>query len=249
MPKVLQILFVDNSDDDVLELLHHLRNAGHEVFHERVETDDAMLTALESRDWDIILCDYHLSKYDAQAALRLAKNYGYAGSFLVVSSAIGDELAVADLMKAGAHDLILKDRLERLVPAIERELIEAKARRDRTRTEELLKESEARLQAIVEHADKFFCLVKSGEQWELREVGVGLNNDTTAVITEGLSEGDVVAENPRKHRDLVQWPDPATEPSPADKKAKIAGRPDRAKRSKGAGPPPGNVSRGRGGDR
>jgi PAS domain S-box-containing protein len=150
MPKALQILFVDNSDDDVLELLHHLRNAGHEVCHERVETDEAMLTALKSQDWDVILCEYHLPKFDAQTALRLAQNCGHTGPFLVVSSAIGDELAVADLMKAGAHDLILKDRLERLVPAIERELKESNLRLERNRAIEDMEVSEQRFRDIVE---------------------------------------------------------------------------------------------------
>jgi len=150
MPKALRILFVDNSDDVVLELLNHLRNAGHEACHERVETNEAMLTALKSQDWDVILCEYHLPKFDAQAALRLAQNRGYTGPFLVVSSAIGDELAVADLMKAGAHDLILKDRLERLVPAIERELKESHKRLERYRAIEDMEISEQRFREIVE---------------------------------------------------------------------------------------------------
>jgi len=150
MQKALQILFVDNSDDVVLELLHHLRNAGHEVCHERVETDEAMLTALKSQDWDVILCEYHLPKFGAQAALRLAQNRGYTGPFLVVSSAIGDELAVAGLMKAGAHDLILKERLERLVPAIERELKESNIRLEGYRAIEDMEISEHRFRDIVE---------------------------------------------------------------------------------------------------
>src|SRR3546814_19660706 len=47
--------------------------------------------------------------------------------FIFVSGTLSEEMAVA-AMRAGAHDYIVKDRLRRPVPAVERQLRDAVAR-------------------------------------------------------------------------------------------------------------------------
>jgi PAS domain S-box-containing protein len=72
--------------------------------------------------------------------------------FIVVSGAIGEDTAVA-VMKAGAHDYVMKDKLARLVPAIERELREAQVRRSRRIAERLLRESQHRYEELINSID------------------------------------------------------------------------------------------------
>jgi len=149
MSTPLRVLVVEDSEDDTLLLLRELRRGGFEPASERVETEAAMRAALQGQPWDIILCDYALPSFSAPAALALLRETGLDLPFLVVSGKIGEETAVT-MMKAGAHDYIMKDNLARLVPAVNRELREAEVRRERKRAEQALLESEARYRTLVE---------------------------------------------------------------------------------------------------
>ena len=61
--------------------------------------------------------------------------------FIIVSGAIGEDTAVT-AMKSGAHDYLMKDKLAKLVVAIEREIREAKMRQDKKNADEMLRISE-----------------------------------------------------------------------------------------------------------
>jgi multidrug resistance efflux pump len=67
------------------------------------------------------------------------------------------------------------------------------------------------LQSVVEHGDEFYCLLKTSNGWELRELQIGLSNDQTVEILGGIAESDEVAANPRPHRHLVEWPEPVAD--------------------------------------
>lgn len=133
----LRALIVEDSEVDAELLLHELSRRGFEVTFERVETAQSMQAALETRAWDIVLSDFSLPTFDAFRALEVLKASGLDIPFIVVSGTIGEETA-ADALVAGAGDFIVKGRLARLVPAIERELREAKIRATLSRTEEQL---------------------------------------------------------------------------------------------------------------
>ncbi|MGB6044728.1 MAG: HlyD family efflux transporter periplasmic adaptor subunit [Pirellulales bacterium] len=62
------------------------------------------------------------------------------------------------------------------------------------------------LQSVLQHGNDYYCIVKTLDGWDRRQVQVGLNNDKALEITAGLQEGDEVINNPRRHRELVQWP-------------------------------------------
>jgi PAS domain S-box-containing protein len=144
MNKLLRILIVEDSEEDALLLLRELRRAYDPEF-ERVATAAQMREALEQKYWDVIISDFSMPGFDGLDALRLLQQTRLDIPFIIVSGAIGEDIAV-HAMKAGANDYVMKGKLARLLPAIERELREAEGRRERRRGETAL----AHLAAIVE---------------------------------------------------------------------------------------------------
>jgi two-component system, cell cycle sensor histidine kinase and response regulator CckA len=145
MNSPLRVLVIEDLEDDMLLMLRELRRGGYTTIeHLRVETPSEMEAALDRQDWDIVIADYTLPMFSAPAALKLLQQKQRDLPFIIVSGTIGEETAVT-AMKAGAHDYIIKGQLTRLVPAVERELREAKERRKRRETELALQESEAAL--------------------------------------------------------------------------------------------------------
>ncbi|MBA4396012.1 MAG: hypothetical protein C0394_01280 [Syntrophus sp. (in: bacteria)] len=140
MSKPLRVLLVEDSEDDALLLIRNLKKGGYEPEYERVETAGAMRTALAEKPWDVIVSDYKLPQFDGLRALAVLKETGMDIPFILVSGTIGEETAVA-AMKAGAHDYLMKDKLSRLVPAIERELRDWASRQERRQAEALIVQS------------------------------------------------------------------------------------------------------------
>jgi PAS domain S-box-containing protein len=151
MSTPLNVLIVENSESDAAMVIRLLGKAGYDVHGERVETADEMQAALDKQAWDVVIADFRLPQFDAPAALALVQRTDLDIPFIVVSGTIGEESAVA-MMKAGAHDYLMKNNLTRLTPAVERELREAKARRERKRAEEALRESEEKYRGLVEQS-------------------------------------------------------------------------------------------------
>ncbi|RCK81204.1 MAG: PAS/PAC sensor hybrid histidine kinase [Candidatus Ozemobacter sibiricus] len=141
---MLRVLQVEDSESDAALISRLLAKAGFEVQAERVETAAEMAEALRRQTWDLIIADYQLPSFDAPAALKLLQETGLDIPFIVVSGQMGEEIAVS-MMKAGAADYLMKDRLSRLAPAVERELREAETRRERRRMAEALAAEKERL--------------------------------------------------------------------------------------------------------
>ena len=141
----LRILIVEDSEQDARLFLRELRQGGYEPLSQRVESAAALNSALAAQEWDVIICDYRLPQFTGLDALKLVKATGRDLPFILVSGAVGEDQAVA-VMKAGAHDFVLKENLARLPSVVRRELGDAEARRQRTQAVENV----ARLAAIVE---------------------------------------------------------------------------------------------------
>jgi signal transduction histidine kinase len=150
MPKPLRALIVEDSPNDAELLIHELTSGGYDLTSERVETADALRAALAREPWDIVLSDYSLPTFSGPDALRITQAMDCDVPFIIVSGTIGEETAVTAL-KAGAHDFLIKGRLARLVPAIERELRDAAARRERKQLEEQLNHAQ-KMEAVGELA-------------------------------------------------------------------------------------------------
>ncbi|MGC9944401.1 MAG: response regulator, partial [Verrucomicrobiota bacterium] len=142
--KMLRALIADDSENDVVILLRGLKNAGYEVVYERVWSAPAMKAALEQKAWDIVISDYEMPGFGGFEALKLLQASGQDLPFILVSAVVSEETAVA-AMKAGAHDYIMKRKLARLWPAIERELREAQTRVAHKAAEVALRQSEEQL--------------------------------------------------------------------------------------------------------
>jgi len=134
VPRQLRALLVEDSPADAELLVHELRAAKFDLTFERVETAGQMKQALERGGWDIVLSDYSLPTFSGPEALCVKQAMGVDIPFIIVSGTIGEETAVSAL-KAGAHDFLVKGRLARLVPAIERALGDAAERRERKQLE------------------------------------------------------------------------------------------------------------------
>jgi two-component system, cell cycle sensor histidine kinase and response regulator CckA len=149
--KKLKVLIIEDSEDDEFILLRHLKHEGYDVKYKTVQTADSMEKALYSDDWQIILSDYSMPKFDGLMALAILKKSGIDIPFIMISGTIGEETAV-QAMLAGADDYFIKGSLNRLTPAIERELNEAENRRAHKIAQIELVENKKRLQLALRSA-------------------------------------------------------------------------------------------------
>ncbi|MEM8719672.1 MAG: EAL domain-containing protein [Cyanobacteria bacterium P01_G01_bin.39] len=130
MNELLRVLIIEDSEDDAELLAIALEQGGYSIIYQRVDTKAAMQTALlSSQPWNIVIADYSMPQFSAIAALEVLKEHQLDLPFLIVSGKIGEDTAVA-AMKAGAHDYLVKGKLSRLIPAVERELREAVLRQE-----------------------------------------------------------------------------------------------------------------------
>jgi signal transduction histidine kinase len=146
MPKGLRLLLLEDRENDAALLLAELERLGYDVTFTRVETREAMTDALRDGHWDVIISDFSMPQFSAPEALAVCRERGVELPFIIVSGTIGEEEAV-DSMRAGAHDFVVKGRLARLGPAIERGLREFQERRALRATEDRLRQAQ-KMEAI-----------------------------------------------------------------------------------------------------
>ncbi len=148
----LRLLIVEDVEDDMLLVLRELRAGGFDTSALRVEDEATMRTALVEHDWDIVISDYSMPRFDALSALRTLRDSGRELPFIIVSGAVGESRAV-DAMVAGAAEFVPKESLPRIVRAVQRALAQAKSRVDQRSAEEALRHSEARFRTLVASMD------------------------------------------------------------------------------------------------
>jgi two-component system, OmpR family, sensor histidine kinase VicK len=156
MNESLNALIVDDREHDAALLVRALKRGGYELSYERVESEAAMTAALGRQTWDIVLADYSMPQFDVMGALAVVATAGVDIPFIVVSGSVGEETAV-EVMRAGAHDLILKHNLKRLIPAVARELEAAKTRRERQAADAKLDCERQLLQQLMQGIPDAIC--------------------------------------------------------------------------------------------
>ena len=148
MEQGLRILILEDVPNDAELMVYELRQAGIAHSYRRVADRESFVAELAENWADLILSDYHLPNFDGMEALALAQTTCPDKPFIFVSGAMGEEVAI-ETLKRGATDYVLKDRLSRLGPAVQRALREAGERRERRQAEAALKESEGKYRLLV----------------------------------------------------------------------------------------------------
>ena len=133
----LRALIVEDKEADAKLLVRALQKGGFDPFTERVDTPEGMRDALDRVKWDVVLSDWAMPRFDAPSAFALLSERRLDIPFIIVSGTVGEDTAV-EALKAGANDFLIKSKLSRLVPAIERELRESANRRERRQAQVLL---------------------------------------------------------------------------------------------------------------
>jgi PAS domain S-box-containing protein len=149
----------------------------------RAQTRAEFVAALDDDAIDLILADYTLPSFDGLSALMLASSARSDLPFIIVSGTLGEEVAV-EALKVGATDYILKPRLARLVPAVQRALREARERAERRVAAEVARRSEKELLDVIEAIPTmaFTTLADGGSVWVNRRwvEYTGLSVDSTS---------------------------------------------------------------------
>ena len=154
----LRILLVEDNPADAELCLFELRKGGFEVCADVVETRDEFAQRLSSDNFDLVLADYNLRGWTGMDALAVLKERGLDIPLILVTGALGDELAV-DCIKKGAADCIIKDRLARLPVAVG-QVLEEKARiTERKLAQRRLEERTTYLTALIENSPLGICIL------------------------------------------------------------------------------------------
>ncbi len=133
----IKLLLVEDDETDALLVIRQLKKDGFEVDHVRVKTRPDMEAELDNGGWDVVISDYAMPGFSGQEALRIFKSRNLDIPFILVSGTVGEDLAV-DIMKGGADDYMMKSALNRLGPAVKRELEEMQVRVEKKQAQQEL---------------------------------------------------------------------------------------------------------------
>lgn len=193
MTAPLKVLLIEDNPDDTALTLRALRQAGYNPDWRRVETEAEFLDALRG-DPELVLSDYCLPQFNGLRALELRNAHRPEIPFIIVSGTIGEETAV-EAMRLGATDYLLKDRLTRLGPAINRALEEGRLRRERANALESLR----LFRALVDQSSDAFEVIDLNSnrfidinEQECRELGYS----RAELLTMGVADVDPTIDPP-----------------------------------------------------
>ncbi len=144
MNSPLRILYLEDSLADVELVTETLERQGLKCAIDRVESGSEFAKAFQETTYDLILSDFSLPSYNGLKALKHVRERDVNVPFILISGMIGEDPAIQSLLD-GATDYVLKNKMSRLVPAVQRALRETESRREREHVNEELRKSERRL--------------------------------------------------------------------------------------------------------
>ncbi len=151
---MIKLLNIEDSETDYHLMLHHLKKGGiTDLYSERIETEEELRDALKREKWSIIISDYNIPGFSPLTALGIVREVSRHLPFIVVSGLVGEE-SVADMMKAGVEDFVIKSRYERLTPVVKRALREFEIHEQEMKSRAIAKkalEAKEEMLAIVYH--------------------------------------------------------------------------------------------------
>ena len=151
MNSPVNVLFVGDADADAALLLHTLHKGPFVPVIEAVTTRRAFRNALQARDWDAIIANADLPRFSGKEALSIYRDSGKDTPFILIVADI-DMATTIDFVAHGVQDVIERTNLDRLIPALIRELRSTKAWREHEYAERALRDSEAQVRAILDNS-------------------------------------------------------------------------------------------------
>ena len=185
MNEVLNVLCLEDSPRDAEIMRELLIDAGYNLNMDCTAAEKEFVSLLSSHKYDLILADFKLPGFDGFTALRWSVEICPDVPFICISGTIGEETAV-ELLKKGAVDYILKDRLIRLPSAIKRAIEQHNIQIEKRAAELLLRENEEKLQSIFSAAPVGIGLLVNQVFMEI--------NDTFCKMT-GYNRTELIGKN------------------------------------------------------
>ncbi|PWR70149.1 methyl-accepting chemotaxis protein [Methanospirillum lacunae] len=183
----LHVLLIEDNEDHAFLVMHELKKGGYSTDLLRLDTLQSVCDALDSKEWDVVLCDYSLPGFTGLDVLQEFNKRGLDIPFIIVSGEIGEDTAVS-LMKSGAHDYIFKGNLKPLIPVIQREIRESENRK-KSRENDRRREAEARkYRAMINAAYDAITLFD-------KDTLVECNTTTSEIF--GIQEENILGKNLR----------------------------------------------------
>jgi signal transduction histidine kinase len=146
----LRIVLLEDNEPDAELIQQTLLDSGKNVSITTVNTLEEFEGELGTRPPDIILSDYWLPTFDGGMALEIAKQLMPDVPFIFITGTLGEEVVI-EMLKKGATDYVMKNRLARLAPAIDRALRETEQRNQHRRAQEKLRRSYDQLRGLTGH--------------------------------------------------------------------------------------------------
>ena len=159
MSQSLRVLILEDRLHDAEMLIRELRRAGYDPDWRREDNEAGFLSALKQSP-ELILSDYSLPQYDGLQAMKAVRESDQDIPFILVSGTVGEEIAV-QAMQAGVTDYLLKDRLSRLGPAVQRALEARKLREEHRSANLKFRASERRYRRLFESAKDGILILNS----------------------------------------------------------------------------------------
>lgn len=158
----LKVLSLEDSDLDFEIISLQLINAGYDLNISHVDNRNDFLSEIQTNAFDVILADFNLPQFDAFEALKLCNETCPDIPFICVSGSIGEIIAI-ELLKMGAVDYVLKDRMERLPFAIKRAIEDAQEKKALKIAEDTLRKNESIQRKLVANiGDVIIIIDKNG---------------------------------------------------------------------------------------
>lgn len=152
---------IEARESDAALAIDALKSGGIDPAWKRVESLEELTAALDARSWDLVLSGCALPGFDAMQALEIVRTRAGDVPFIVVCRAIGDDRA-AEMMRAGANDVVLTEGLWRLAPAVQRELRETSSHHEHQRPPGSAgNASDVRYSELLHHEEVFKAVVES----------------------------------------------------------------------------------------
>jgi len=180
----LRVLLVEDDPLDAELLIWELQKCGYDPEWERVDTAAAFATRLAAEPPDVIIFDHVMPQFSSVEALQRVKLSGLTIPFIVVSHAIGEEEAV-QLMRNGAADYLMKDRLGRIGEAVRHAVELEHLRKEHAAAQQLIEEQTRDLAASHHALRALVSELALAEQRERKHLAVELHDHLAQMLALG----------------------------------------------------------------